>query len=249
MSCVLRFSHYRSNLRQSEVVRGVSMYILYGGDFTRAGLVQWVLEVGGLPHQVRKVDILMGEHRSDAFLAINPAGLVPVLITPEGVSLYEAAALMLYLADRHNLTELAPAVGDPLRGRFLASHLYIASDIQAEMKRFHFPHRYAVRSEDNVAVLEMSKTLLLSRLEVVNTRLIADGPYLLGQRFSMADFYLCFWIAYLHREDVCNRYPAIARLYDLVRAQSRAACYLDETEQMAKAYTELMKQNPGGVVA
>ena len=43
------------------------MYILYGGDFTRAGFVQWVLEVGGLPHQVRKIDILKGEHRTKPF--------------------------------------------------------------------------------------------------------------------------------------------------------------------------------------
>lgn len=225
------------------------MYILYGGDFTRAGLVQWVLEVGGLPHQVRKIDILKGEHRTEAFLVINPAGLVPVLITPEGERLYETAALMLYLAERHNLTQLAPAIGDPLRGRFLASLLYIASDVQAEMKRFHFPHRYAVRAEDNFAVLEMSKALVLSRLQVIDTRLKDDGPYLLGRRFCMTDFYLCFWIAYLDRDAVCTRYPAIARLYGLVQAQARAARYLDETEQMARAYADLMKEKPGGILA
>ena len=73
------------------------------------------------------------------FLAINPAGLVPVLITLEGDALYEVAALMVYLADRHQLTELAPAVTDPQRCLFLSAVFHIASDIQSEMKRFHFP--------------------------------------------------------------------------------------------------------------
>ena len=50
------------------------MYILYGGDFTRAPLVQWVLEEGKIDYELRKIDILNGEHRSAEFLAINPAG-------------------------------------------------------------------------------------------------------------------------------------------------------------------------------
>src|SRR5215213_7186278 len=97
------------------------MYILYGGDFTRAALVQWVLEEGDLDYELRKIDIIKGEHRAAEFLAINPAGLIPVLITPDGDVLYEAAALMLYLADRHQLTELAPAMTDPHRGLFLST--------------------------------------------------------------------------------------------------------------------------------
>jgi glutathione S-transferase len=58
--------------------------------------------------------------------------LVPVLITPDGDALYEVAALMVYLADRHQLTELAPAVTDPRRGVFLSTVFYIAGDIQSE---------------------------------------------------------------------------------------------------------------------
>ena len=61
------------------------MYILYGGDFTRSVLVQWVLEEGGLEYEFRSIDILKGEHRAPDFLAINPAGLVPVLITTLGL--------------------------------------------------------------------------------------------------------------------------------------------------------------------
>ena len=147
------------------------MYILYAGDFTRAVLVQWVLEEGKLEYELRNIDILQGQHRSAEYLAINPAGLVPVLITPEGDTLYEVAALMVYLADRHQLTELAPAVADPCRGRFLSTVFHIASDIQPEMKRFHFPHRFSLRLEDNAGIQALAKSLVISRLGIVNNRL------------------------------------------------------------------------------
>lgn len=225
------------------------MYILYGGDFTRATLVQWVLEEGKIEYEFRKIDIVKGEHRSAEFLAINPAGLVPVLITPDGEALTEVAALMLYLADRHQLRELAPPSTDPDWGLFLSTVFHIAADIQSEMKRFHFPHRFSLRREDNTGVQDLAKSLIFSRLNVMNTRLAKRGPYVLGTRFSLADFYLCFWIAYLDREGVCKQFPAIARLYGLVRSRPSAMPYLQETERTADAYAELMKKNPGGVIA
>lgn len=225
------------------------MYILYGGDFTRATLVQWVLEEGRIAYEFRKIDILKGEHRSAEFLAINPAGLVPVLVTPEGDAFHEVAALMLYLADRHQLTDLAPPVTDPDRGLFLSTVFHIAGDIQSEMKRFHFPHRFSLRPEDNVGIQDLAKSLVFDRLKVMNTRLAKKGPYVLASRFSLADFYLSFWVAYLDRDGVCAQFPAIAKLYGLVRSRPSAICYLEETEKMADAYAAMMKKNPGGVIA
>ena len=207
------------------------MYILYGGDFTRAPLVQWVLEEGKIDYELRKIDILNGEHRRAEFLAINPAGLVPVLITPEGEALYEVAALMLYLAERHQLTELAPAVTDPDRALFLSTVFHIAGDIQSEMKRFHFPHRFSLRRHDDAAIQDLAKSMVLSRLSVMNTRLAARGPYVLGSRFSLADFYLSFWIAYLDRQAACEQFSSIARLYDLVRSRPGATPCIEDTER------------------
>jgi len=225
------------------------VYILYGGDFTRAPLVQWVLEEVGIEYELRKIDIVKGEHRTAEFLAINPAGLIPVLVTPDGDALYEVAALMIYLADRHQLSELAPALTDPRRGLFLSTVFYIASDIQSEMKRFHFPHRYSLRTEDNVAIQDLTKTLVLGRLDVMNTRLAKGGPYVLGPRFCLADFYLSFWVALLDPDGVCKRFPSIAKLYDLVRSRPSAKPYLEAAERMAEEYADLMKRNPAGVIA
>lgn len=225
------------------------MYILYGGDFTRSSLVQWVLEEGGIDYEFRKVDIFRAEHRSREFLAINPAGLVPVLITPEGQPLYETAALMVYLSDRHGLTELAPPVADPCRGLFLATIFCLAGDVQPEMKRFHYPHRFSPRTEDNRIIQEMAKSLVLDRLAVFDARLAESGPYTLGARFSLADAYLSYWVAWLGRDEVCDRLPGIAKLYGLVRDRPIIGSCLAETEGLAEAYGRMMENHPEGVIS
>jgi glutathione S-transferase len=224
------------------------MYILYGGDFTRSGLVQWVLDEGGLDYTFRKIDIIKGENKTPEYLAVNPAGLVPALVMPDGEALTETAALMLHLADRHNLTDLAPDQSDPLRGLFLSTIFFLASDIQAEMKRFHFPHRFSLRTEDNAMTQVMSRAMVLGRLATVNEWLAKGGPYLLGGRFSLADGFLCFWVAYLGREETGRRLPAIGKLYALVRARPRIGALLAETEQAAEDYGQMMKENPAGVI-
>jgi len=222
---------------------------LYEFPPTRSIRARWTLQELGIDFESERVNLLAGDHRRPEFLAINPAGLIPVLVTPDGDALYEVAALMIYLADRHQLSELAPALTDRRRGLFLSTVFYIASDIQSEMKRFHFPHRYSLRTEDNVAIQDLTKTLVLGRLDVMNTRLAKGGPYVLGPRFCLADFYLSFWVALLDPDGVCKRFPSIAKLYDLVRSRPSAKPYLEAAERMAEEYADLMKRNPAGVIA
>jgi len=124
------------------------MYILYGGGFSRALGPQMVFEEAGLPYELRVVDIDGQEHRGADYKKLNPAGYVPALVTPEGDVLHEAAGIMLYLADRHNLNELAPLAHDPERGIFLSKLFYFTNDVQPSMKRFYYARRYALRDED-----------------------------------------------------------------------------------------------------
>lgn len=63
------------------------MYILYGGPFTRALIVEMVMAEGNIPYELREVDIVKQAHQSPEFLAINPAGYVPAVITPQGETL------------------------------------------------------------------------------------------------------------------------------------------------------------------
>ena len=197
------------------------MYILYGGNATRALGPQMVLEEGGLPYELRDVDIRAGEHRRQAFLEVNPAGYVPALATPQGDVLHEAAAIMLYLADRHCLTDLAPAIDDPRRGVFLGKLFYFTNDVQPSLKRAYYPRRYALRDADVDAVGAQSEAMALERWRVLEDWLAGNGPYHLGERFSLLDLHMSMWAAYGFRQpgDLLDDLPASRRLFDLVRAR------------------------------
>ena len=60
------------------------MYTLYHQDGTRSGAALLVLEEGGLEYDLRHIDITADEHRSEDFLAVNPRGLIPTLVTDSG---------------------------------------------------------------------------------------------------------------------------------------------------------------------
>ena len=56
--------------------------IIYGDMKNRAGRIIWALEELGVPYEARGVKLMRGEQRSEAFLALNPKGKVPVCLIP-----------------------------------------------------------------------------------------------------------------------------------------------------------------------
>ena len=61
--------------------------------------VLWTARHLGLDHQWRDIDIMKGESRTSGFLALNPAGQVPVLLLDDGRALAQSNAILLYLAE------------------------------------------------------------------------------------------------------------------------------------------------------
>ena len=63
------------------------------------------LEETGLPYRTRKVDLAKGEQRTPEFLKLNPAGLIPVIVDPDGpgrkpLTLSQSGAIILYAAEK-----------------------------------------------------------------------------------------------------------------------------------------------------
>ncbi len=188
-------------------------YVLYGGTFSRALGPQMVLEEGDIPYELRVVDMDNGEHRSEAFRKINPAGFTPALITPEGHVLHEAAGIMLYLAEHHDLG-LVPPPGDPMRGVFLTKFFYYTNEVQPSFKRYGYTERYVLREEDIPATRAKARAAICDRLQILEDWLQAHGPWHLGDRFSIADLHLAMWASYglEQPENIVDAFPAIGRV-------------------------------------
>ncbi|MEM7744990.1 MAG: glutathione S-transferase family protein [Pseudomonadota bacterium] len=198
----------------------MSEYVLWGGGSSRSMLVEMVLAEAGADYEVRDVDIRSGGHEDPAFLAVNPLGWVPALTTPAGETLAETPAINLWLCEEHGLN-LVPPPGDPLRGRFLQAFHNVIGEVEPTLKRVFFAHRYVLRAEDTEEMRELAWTMTEDRLARIEMLLVAEGPYFLGERFSLADLTLAYWTTYAHRAGRLGTLSAVKRVY--TDAQARPA--------------------------
>lgn len=75
--------------------------VVYGGAMGSSFRPHWMLNELGLEYETRKLDFSKGEHRSPEFLALNPAGQIPVMVHDDFV-LTESAAIVHFLAEKYD---------------------------------------------------------------------------------------------------------------------------------------------------
>ena len=221
------------------------MYVLYGGRYTRALMVEQVLLECELDYELREVDIVNHEHLSPAFLAINPAGWVPALITPQGDTLYETPALNLYLAEHHGATHLAPRIDEHARGLFLSGLFYIHDELEPVMKRYFYPHRFVMREADTPKMKQHALDGALERFAVMDKRLSANGPYHLGERFSLVDLAMTYWAALIAHLQVFDSLRAVNQCRELVMSRPKIRAKYDEQAAWSKEYADLQARGEG----
>lgn len=157
-----------------------------------------VLEELGVPYELVLVDRTRDAHKRPEYLALNPNGLIPVLVHDELV-LYESAAVCLHLADTHAQHALAPALGTVQRAQFYKWLMWMTNTLQANLLQYFYPERYVTHAHAQAAsgVKEAAEARIgpmLDQLEAQVAR--SGGPWLLGAQYSAADPYalmLCRW--------------------------------------------------------
>ncbi len=199
------------------------MYILYGGKYTRAMMVQMVMAEGEIDYELREIDILSRQEQSPQYREINPAGYVPAMAIPDGEVLFETHAINLYLVDTHRLTQLAPMVDEPGRGAFLSGLFFICDDFEPILKRYFYPHRFVLRDEDAPEMRRQSLALAIERLGVIDQRMRQQGPYYLGERYSLVDLAVSYWARDLMYDNELDSLPAIRHCLSLVRQRPAIA--------------------------
>ncbi|HEX7112308.1 MAG TPA: glutathione S-transferase [Mizugakiibacter sp.] len=161
------------------------MYTLYYSPGSAAMLVHLMLLEIGAPHVLRAVDLEAGEHRSAAYLALNPHGKVPTMIV-DGAPYAEAAALAMLLTERHPEAHLAPAAGEPARAAYLQWMFHLANALQPAFRLWFYPHE---GGGDEAAVKEAARVRIEAEWTRLDAHLGRHGPYVLGVQLSVADFY------------------------------------------------------------
>jgi len=178
-----------------------------------------VLEELGQPYDLLLVDRAKNGQKSKDYLRINPNGRIPTLVDGDLV-LFEAAAIVLHLVDKHPDAGLAPKPGTPERAKFYQWMMFLTNSLQEELMIWQYPDRLA---GTDVAATEVVKRGAEKRaeayLDVIERHLEANGPLFLGDRLSAADFYLVMLARWARPMATPPRArPHIDRLLDKVTA-------------------------------
>jgi glutathione S-transferase len=123
------------------------------------------------------------------FRKISPTGKVPALALPDGVVMFESAAILIHLSLGHpNAADLAPQPGTSEHALFLQWMAFLSANAYEAALRMYYPVRYSTRGEgDAEPIREQGTRDFLAHLELISRHL---RPYVLGTRYSIADVYL-----------------------------------------------------------
>jgi glutathione S-transferase len=182
---------------------------LYLAPGTCAMAVRIALVEAGAPHRIHIVDFAAAEQRSPAYLAINPKGRVPALATERGV-LTETPALLLYVAQRFPAAELAPLDDPFLLARMQEVNSFLASTVHVSHAHGRRGSRWADDEQAIAAMLaKMPQNMRDGFAEIEHHYL--TGPWVLGERFSLADIYLFVVASWLKSDGVAiEEFPKVA---------------------------------------
>ena len=148
-----------------------------------------VLEEIGAPYELSLVDRTKQAHKDPEYLRLNPNGLIPVFIDGDLV-LFESAAICLHLADRNPAANLVPEFGTAERAQFYKWLIHLTNTVQAELITYFYPERVTDSAATATEVKRHAERRVGEMFDRIEVALAADGPYLLGARFSAADLYL-----------------------------------------------------------
>ena len=147
-----------------------------------------VLEEAGAEYEAVRVDFTTNEQRKPEYLAVNPKGRVPALVTERGV-LTETPAILAFVAQRYPQARLAP-IDDPFEFAMLqAFNSYICATLHVAHAHRRRGYRWA---DDPDAIAEMRRKApeaIGECFDLVQSELF-KGPWVMGDAYTVCDPYL-----------------------------------------------------------
>ena len=194
----------------SETERSQGMTLYYAPN-TCALASHIALEQAGAHYQARRIDFAKTEQRSPDYLRINPKGRVPALVTERGI-LTETPALLLFIAQSFPAAQLAPLEDPFALAQVQAFNSYLCSTV-------HVAHAHRMRgtrwTDDPQAILALQKKVphTVGDCFVLIEQEMLQGPWVMGERYSISDIYLFTLAQWLEADGVDpERFPKVLAL-------------------------------------
>ena len=199
---------------------------LYEAGPSRSARARWALQELGVDFESVPVNMAAGDHRSLEFLALNPAGKVPVLVDDDFI-LTESAAILIYLADKYPDRRLAPRP-DQLqdRAQFNRWMFFCVTELEQPLWRtakHQFLYPEGKRLPADVELAQKDFKAMAAVLEAH----LEGRSFVVGDTLTVADIILAYtldWASmYGWLVDFAHLKAYVARLYQLPSAPQRMA--------------------------
>ncbi len=162
---------------------------LYGAEGSGSIAVEAALTLLGIPYSLVEGATWADEAVRERVAPRNAMRQIPTLVLPGGEVMTESAAILIYLADAHPGTHLAPTAMAPLRRAYLRWMVYVSSAIYAlhwikpDVGRIGAPPGL---EEAVVKAVHERIAFCWGHMDVQLT----PGRYLLGNELTMLDLYV-----------------------------------------------------------
>jgi glutathione S-transferase len=187
------------------------MTTLYYSPGAASLVVHWLLIELEIPHKAQRLDLDAKEHKQPAYLAINPAGVVPALVI-DGRPICEAAAIALHVADLDPLRRFVPPPATLARASYYQWMMTCANTLQPAFRGWFYPDEPAGAAHASTAK-EQARLRIEAAWERVATHLDERGPYLLGDQPTTPDFMLTMLMRWSRNmPKPATAWPALAKL-------------------------------------
>lgn len=190
--------------------------VLYTAPTPNGYKASCALEELGLDYRLVVVDLVAGEQKAGAFLALNPNGRIPVLVD-DGFVVFESGAILLWLAEKTG--RLLPRTPKE-RSRVIQWLMFQMGGLGPMMGQANVFHRYfPQRIEPVVERYQGEARRLLSVLD----RRLAEAEFLAGD-FSIADIAHWTWARSYEWSGVSiDGLPHLARWIEALQARPGCA--------------------------
>jgi len=201
-------------------------YTLYGALGSGSVPVEAVLTLLGQAYAVIEAPTWEGEAEQAKVAAVNPLRQIPALVTPDGETITESAAILIWLADRYPQARLAPGLDSPLRAQFLRWMIFVPASIYSLFWVRDEPSRLGGPDPEVQARIKAATADRIADCWAMMESQLSPGRYLLGDELTVLDLYVAVVSRWGPRR---QRFYAVApRMGEVVRrvdADARLAAF------------------------
>ena len=193
---------------------------LYEFGPTRSLRVRWTLQELGVPFESVVVRLTKDEHKRPEFLAINPAGKLPVFVDGHLV-LTESAAIVRYLAEKYPEQRLLPIA---LQQRAQADRwmMFAVTELEQPLWRiarhtFLYPEAQRLAADIEIAARDFKE---MARVLEQHMR---DREFVAGDHVTVADFVTAYTLDWANEEQLLSEFPTLHSYMERMYARPHAA--------------------------